>query len=224
MAKGNRGGKGKKTTQAVKDSIDLNGDIIEFDGILQYTKDDSSINAIQRQFLDAWESKRAKAKVEYANAVGFNGSEYGEIRGSKGRINIPKYYTANKGSVLTHIHPRENGMFGGTFSDMDINNFAKGNGQVMRAVAKEGTYSISRGKNFDPSGLMKHYTSVSKQRDKDVNNAKAQLTKLARSGQISYPEANKRLRKVFNNSLIALHNDLINNQKTYGYNYYLERR
>ena len=160
MAKGNRGGRGNRTLSTLKDGAVFNGDKIDFDGDLVYTKNDGSLNKTQRPLVEAWETKRSTNKVEYANAFGYQGSEYGEIRGGRNGVSTPAYYTANKGSVFTHIHPRGNGELGGTFSSTDIRTWSNGNGATIRAVAKEGTYSITKGKNFNARGLIQFATQM----------------------------------------------------------------
>lgn len=224
MAKGTRGGRGRTIISTAKDGLAIGNDVIEFDGDLNYTRDDSSINQVQRAFLDTWETKRQNAKVEYANAVGYQGSEYGEIRGGKNGAKLPAYYTANKGSILTHIHPRGQGGLGGTFSEQDIRTWGYNNGQTIRAVAKEGTYSISKGKNFDGSGLYKFVASQYNKYNKQMKTTHNNLQSQVNSGKMSVSQAQKQLTKQFNSVLVSMHNDFLNNQSVYGYNYYLERR
>lgn len=224
MAKGTRGGRGRTIISSAKDGLQLGNENIEFDGTLNYTKNDSSINQAQRAFLDKWEVKRQNAKIEYANAVGYQGSEYGEIKGGKNGAKLPNYYTANKGSILTHIHPRGQGGLGGTFSDTDIRTFSRGNGQTIRAVAKEGTYSISKGKNFDGSGLQKFVTTQYNKYNNQLRSEHSRLQSAVNSGKMSVSQAQSQMTKQFNSVLVSIHNDFLNNQNVYGYNYYLEKR
>lgn len=224
MAKGNRGGRGRKTVGSFKDGATINGETIEFEGELKLTSNDTSINSIQRPLIDAWENKRVKQKIEYANAFGYQGAVYGELRGGKNGVNLPSYYFANRGSVVTHIHPRGKGGLGGTFSLQDINSWSKGNGNTIRAVAKEGTYSISKGKNFQGASLRQFLASQQKLHDQRLARQKRILQKQVNNGQISVYQANKTMQKEFNSVLVDMHNDLLNHQKLYGYNYYLEKR
>ena len=224
MAKGNRGGRGKTTIGSFKDGANINGDIIEFDGDLKLTKNDGSINPVQRAAVDLWEAKRANMKIEYANAFGFQGSEYGELRGGPNGVNLKPYYFANRGSVVTHIHPRGDGGLGGTFSDADIKAWSRGNGNTIRAVAKEGTYSISKGKNFNGSGLYAYVQKQFNSYTKSLQTTKRSLQSKVNSGSMTAKQANKILQKEFNTVLVSMHNDLLNNQSVYGYNYYLEKR
>lgn len=224
MAKGNRGGKKRTVIASNKDSITINGDKIEYEGNLTQTINDPSLNATQRSIVEAWEKKRENQKIEYANAVGYNGSEYGEIRGTRNHVNTPKYYQENKGSVFTHIHPRDSGMLGGTFSVADIQNWVYKASQTKRAVAKEGTYSISKGKNFNARQFMAYYSNAYKTEEK-VYSAKVKgLMNQLSSGQIGIKQFGSESNKAFNTFLVALHKDLMDNQNTYGYHYYLEKR
>lgn len=224
VAKGTRGGRGRTVISSVKGSLQLGNENIEFDGELKYTKKDGTVNKIQRPILEAWESKRATMKVEWANSIGYNGGVYGEIRGKKGYVATPRYYQDKKGVAFTHIHPREDGALGGTFSIGDIENWAPLQGQTKRAVAKEGTYSISKGKNFNANGLTSFYKQLDKTVESNYRSAVNQINNDYKNGKITYNQAIARSNKVFNNSLIERHNALLNNQKTYGYNYYLEKR
>lgn len=224
MAKGNRGGKGRKVIGSASGTLQIGSDSIEFDGDLNYTSNDTSINPTQRAVLDVWEKKRENSKVEYGNAVGYNGSEYGEVRGGKGSVRTPFYYHDNKGSVFTHIHPRESGMLGGTFSPADFRSWANLGGQTMRAVAKEGTYSISKGSNFDGKGFMTYALASSKNRDSIYQSEFKQIVSDMKAGKISRTQAEALNNKAFNSNMVGLHQDLLDGQKTYGYHYYLEKR
>ena len=225
MAKGSRGGRGRTIIQIAKDGLQLNGNDIEFDGDLTFTKNDPSPTKAQRAVLDTWEKNRESSKVEYANAVGYNGSEYGEIRGGKGSVNTPAFYTNNKGVVFTHIHPRsEADLLGGTFSTADLRAWSGGGGSTMRAVAKEGTYSISKGSTFNQQAFNKFMASSSRKHNTAMNKANKAINADYLSGKITYAQAVKAIRKNFNTMLVACHKDLINNQSQYGYHYYLEKR
>ena len=224
MAKGNRGGRGRQVIATHKDGMTIGSEKIEFDGDLRQTVNDSSITVAQRKVLDVWEKKREKQKIEYGNAVGYNGSEYGERRGGKNGVNLPLYYNQNPGSVLTHIHPREDGGLGGTFSPEDIGFWASGKGHGARAVAKEGTYSISKGKNFNAKAMYQWFSNNSTKRMNEYTVARGKLKRALNNGKMTYKQYQAAKTKAFNTTLVNLHNDLLNNQSVYGYNYYLEKR
>lgn len=224
MAKGNRGGRGRTVIGSAKNGLSIGNQQIEFDGNLDYTIDDPAVNSTQRPLLTAWEKKREGQKVEYANAIGYNGSVYGEVKGGKGSVRVPHFYHSNQGSVFTHIHPREDGLLGGTFSTGDMTNFSNGNNATFRAVAKEGTYSISKGKNFNGNGFLSYYKSQSKAEEKKYSAIQKQLNNAVVNKKISYSTFSKESDKAFNNYLLSLHNVLQKGQQIYGYHYYLERR
>lgn len=224
VAKGNRGGRGRQNISSATGSLTLGNEKIEFDGQLDYTINDPAVNAKQRAVLDVWEKKREKQKIEYANAVGYNGSEYGEVKGGKGSVRVPHFYHSNKGSAFTHIHPRGNGELGGTFSIGDMQNFVNGQNQTARAVAKEGTYSISRGKNFNGGGFISYYRSEYNKLDKVYSAKCRQLRNDVVNKKISYSTFSSESTKAFNTFLVSLSNALSKGQQTYGYHYYLEKR
>lgn len=224
MAKGNRGGRGRTVISTAKNGLNIGNQQIEFEGSLDYTIDDPAVNQTQRPLLTAWEKKREKQKIEYANAVGYNGSVYGEVKGGKGSVRVPSYYHSNKGSVFTHIHPRGDGLLGGTFSYGDLNNFVKGQNSTARAVAKEGTYSFSRGKNFNGKAFLGYYQAQYNALDKIYSAKCKQLRNDVANNRISYRTFSKESDKAFNTFLVSLSNAISKGQQTYGYHYYLEKR
>ena len=113
-------------------------DTMEFDGEMEFGTD-SGANRAHIQLLESFEKNRLQGKIEYATAVSKNGVVYGEVKGGKGSVRTPVYFD-DDGNTFTHIHPRDNGIFGGTFSDADINVFSNYGVKTYRAVAKEGTY------------------------------------------------------------------------------------
>ena len=153
MAKGSRGG--RRGGGVAKGELTLpDGSKIEFDGDLIFGGLDKAVPEAVRKNLDAWETKRSKAKIEYAMSYYPDGTPIGkEVKGGKGSVKTPLSYHATDGATFTHNHPRGDGMLGGTFSPADLLNFAIGGNTTCRATAKEGTYSISKGKNFDKAGF-----------------------------------------------------------------------
>lgn len=224
MAKGNRGGRGRQVVSTARNGLTVGNQQIEFDGDLPFTIDDPAVNQTQRPLLTAWEKKREKQKIEYANAIGYNGSVYGEVKGGKGSVSVPHFYHSNKGSVFTHIHPREDGLLGGTFSYGDLQNFVNGANSTARAVAKEGTYSISRGKNFNGSAFLGYYNTQYNQLEKAYSARCKQLRNDVVNKKISYKTFSSESNKAFNTFLVSLSNAISKGQQTYGYHYYLEKR
>lgn len=211
---------------SAKGSLDLGeGAPIEFDGELKYGGNDPGLTGKARETITNWEDKRVKAKVEYAYASDADGNPIGkEIRGGKGSVRAPYQYHMTDGGTFTHIHPRESGGLGGTFSAADMRNFANTSGKTARAAAKEGTYSISKGKNFDKAGFTSHIAKAQSNFNTNYRKNQSVLTADYRAGKISYNDYIKASAKCFNTALVQLHNDYSAGQKQYGYTYTLERR
>lgn len=211
---------------AAKGELKLpNGSTIEFDGELKYGADDATLTGKQRQVVTDWEGKRIGAKVEYGYAVDADGNPIGrEVRGGKGSVRTPYYYHDTPDGTFTHIHPRDDGMLGGTFSSADMRNFANTRGRTSRAAAKEGTYSISKGKNFDKAGFMSHVSAAQSKFTKNLRASRKSLDADYIAGKMDYATYLKGYAKTFNTALVGLHNDYAAGQKKYGYTYTLERR
>lgn len=245
MAKNRRGGR-KATPQAQSQpkkaktgSITLgNGEKIEYEGNLTYGNDDATLSPAVRKTIESWEKRRASAKIEYGYAVDSNGNAVGkEVRGGKQSVQTPLYYHAT-GNTFTHIHPRGGGQLGGTFSPTDLSAFGTTGEQTMRAVAKEGTYSISKGQNFHGYSLYKYLQAESRKASAKARQAMTPINKTIRdagndysSGKISraqydaaYKQYQKDAAKIFNTQLVELHDALLNGQKQFNYTYTLERR
>lgn len=220
---GGRGASGGGGGAGAKGELVLpNGSKIEFTGTLHYDGDDKALTGASRQTIVSWEDKRRGAKIEYAYATDANGNPIGkEVRGGKGSVSMP--YTFHMAETSTHIHPRGDGMLGGTFSTADLTNFANFGNTTKRAAAKEGTYSITKGKNFDASGFKQYVTKQNSDcRSRYVANANA-LTKKVQAGKMSYSDYQLASAKAFNTYLVECHNAYRNGQKTYGYTYTLEK-
>ena len=201
-----------------------NGSKIEFEGELHYGGNDKALTGTARTVVTTWEAKRVKNKVEYAYAVDANGNPIGaEIRGSKGSVRVPRSYHNTPDGAFTHIHPRGDGMLGGTFSSADLRNFSNYSQKTVRAAAKEGTYSISKGKNFDATGFKSFIAKAESSFSSTYRTKESALSKQYRSGKISYNDYLKGNAKAFNTALVQLHNTYRSGQKKYGYSYTLEK-
>lgn len=232
---GETGGGSWKAEKSVRGSdgnpIDLN------DSPLRYSSDDSSVAGNVRTVIDAFEKARVKNKIEFARIVDANGNIIEERRGGSGSVRS-SVRALNNGDTFSHNHPREGGMLGGTFSTADLNNFANYGVRVYRAAAPEGTYSISKGRNFDSAGLKRYYAAehaaAQRQYRSDVRalgNKYSEVTKAYRAGTATRAEADRAYKdyqagaaKAFNKWLVSNHNALIAGQRQYGYTYSLERR
>lgn len=221
MAKSNRGGK----RSVVKGELQLpNGSKIEFDGDLIFDGDDKALKGKARETIENWEAKRGGNKIEYAYATDKDGNPIGnEIRGSKGSVSVPRSYHESDGGTFTHIHPRGDGMLGGTFSDADLFNFAYRSNKTVRARAKEGTYSISKTDKFDANGFNRMVLIANSNFDKTQRKLSNELSKKYSNNEINYNQYLLGVGKAFNTALVQLHNEYRANQKQYGYKYTLEK-
>lgn len=201
------------------------GTKVEFEGTLHFDGDDKALTGKAREVITGWEDKRYKNKVEYAYAVDADGNPVGaEVRGGKGSVRTPYYYHDTPNGTFTHVHPREGGVLGGTFSGADMNNFANFAGTTIRATAKEGTYSMSKGKNFDKAGFKKHVATANGN-FKAVNRREHdKVYQKYKKGEITYSEYKLGAAKAFNTALVELHESYRAGQKQFGYTYTLERR
>lgn len=201
------------------------GSKVEFDGELKYGADDAALTGKQRIAVGNWEEGRVGGKIEYGYAVDADGNPIGrEVRGGKHSVRTPYSYHEGEGTVFTHIHPRGDGMLGGSFSQADVRSFAMRSGTTLRAAAKEGTYSMSKTKNFNRTGFLSHTAKADSTFRKSLRDGVKPLEDAYRSKKISYDDYLKGYAKVFNTALVGLHNDYLAGQKQYGYTYTLERR
>ena len=224
MAKGGRGG--RRGGGVAKGELTLpDGSKIEFDGDLVFGELDKAVPDAVRKNLDDWENKRSKAKIEYGMSYYPDGTPIGkEIRGGKGSVRCPWSYHATEGATFTHNHPRGDGMLGGTFSGADLRNFAFGGNTTSRATAKEGTYSISKGKNFNKFAFNQYVAKVEADVRKTYKSEYKKISEKYKNNEISYDQATLMQGKAFNTFLVNLHNAYRDGQKQYGYTYTLEKR
>lgn len=204
------------------------GNVVKLNSPLVYGDKDPNVDGAMRASLEKQEAKRLKSKIEYGYPVGEDGKTKfgGEIRGGRDGVAVPVYALQNS-AAYTHNHPRGKGEendLGGTFSTQDITVFANYNVKTFRASAAEGTYSISKGKNFDGMGLKAYMNSMSAKNDTVKNQQYTKLLDKCRFGEIKWSDFNMEQSKIFNDYLIAEHNALLAGQKKYGYSYTLERR
>ena len=208
-------------------AVDQNGSTIDLtDMPLQYGKDDSALSPAQRNAIEDFEKRRQTAKVEYAKILDANGNPtMPEKSGGKGgvRTTMSDWYN---GEVMSHNHPRSesSNVLGGTFSYDDLNTFTMVKAKTMRAAASEGTYSITKGKNFNASGFKNYAAEIENKHYGDYKKTAKSLGKQLKTGSITYNEYLNQNNKAFNKMLVDSHNELLAGQKKYGYNYTLERR
>lgn len=216
-------------TMVVTQVMDDDGSMIDLASMpLTYGPKDAALTGNARKSIEAFEDRRYKFKSEYGYAVDANGNLIGkEIHGGRGSVRMPFSIMA-QAQAFSHNHPRgkgEAGTLGGTFSGDDLRTFeARSNIKTFRATAKEGTYSISKGSNFNGKGFTSMVSSIER---KHMGQLKAQNRALysdAINKRITAKEYYSKCTANFNQALINIHNDLLANQKQYGYTYTLERR
>ena len=199
------------------DKIDLS------DSPLVYGEKDKALTGQARTTIEAFENKRYGMKTEYSTFVDANGRVIENNHGNKGNVGAT-LYARKTADVMSHNHPREEGMLGGPFSAGDMANFSNFNQTTYRATAKEGTYSITKGKNFkgqDFQKAVKAQSDASYQKCKSITDA---LASDYRAGKMTYSEYRIKAVKANNAMLVDDHNWFMANQKKYGYSYTLERR
>lgn len=200
-----------------------NGSKIEFEGELKYGAKDTTLTKEARKAMEAWEEKRVKNKIEYAYSVMEDGTPVGpEVKGGKGSVLSPLSYK-QEGATYSHIHPRGDGMLGGTFSEADMRNFSRNPVKTYRARAKEGAYTISKTDSFDAVGFRGFVDGANKQFESTYRSKVKSLANDYKSGKIGYNDYAKGNAKAFNTALVELHNIYSSGQKQYGYKYTLEK-
>ena len=212
-------GKGLTSATSLIDgntTIDLSG------SPLRYGKSDAALRGSEREVVEKFENKTYTLKREQSFLVDEQGNIIGQHKGGKGSVRTP-VSEVQRASTLTHNHPREEGTLGGTFSTEDMEAFTNhGNLRTMRATAKEGTYTISRGSTFDSRGFMRAFRQAWASADKRMDSVG--LGNRYTRGEIDYNTYSREYDRRFNAALVETHNWLIANQREYGYNYSLERR
>lgn len=244
-------GSGKSTELGIKNVTMPDGTEIELEDALEYGTD-AGKGRLPQTVTD-FENKRRKAKIEYSLLTLSDGTEIESNRGGSGSVKS-SLNARLRADILTHNHPRkglEAGLLGGTFSAGngdnvgDITNFVHFNQKTLRAVAGEGTYSITKGANFDGEGLLRAFIAIDRQlmqehkktaaqinktrndtwdslRD-DLQNGKIDTAQFHANSDAAYEDGNNAIRKSANSMLVKLHNWLLDNQTKYGYTYGLER-
>lgn len=170
------------------------------------------------------EAKTVNRKTEKMTLVDDDGNIVLEKSGGKGSVRFGGYETAHMGPTvtLTHNHPGE---FGGTFSGSDITTFTKYDLRAVRAVGKEGTYSLERTSQSSFSQGAVFNRDYGKVSDKSIRALKSEFNKMKKKvwdEEISVEDANKHLAEHRTAQCNSLHDWLSQNAASYGYNYVFE--
>lgn len=113
---------------------------------------------------------------------------FGNMTGDVDSARIPQEII-DQVLYLSHTHPRETGYLGGTFSEGDILTFARNERmQTMRAAAKEGIYTITKGQGFDGAEFNKFVSTAYKTKinSEDINTLAVEAHKLLLKNQKKY--------------------------------------
>ena len=211
-------------------SVSVGNTTIDLTGIpLVYGDKDAGVTGKARTVVEAWEDKRGKNKIEYNISVDQDGNIVGdEVKGGRNSVRVP-LYALGADMIHTHIHPRagenEQGVLGGTFSTGDLFNFANYDVATYRAKAKEGTYSITKTKDFNKNQGFKAYVKdIHDKHDNILSETMKNARSKLKNKTDTYEQYSKEFDKAFNTFLVSMHNDLLEGQKKYGYTYTLERR
>lgn len=198
---------------SLKEIKTLDGETIKLEKPLKYGELDKNIDEKTREQFEKFEYKyltkgggveheMSKGNFRVDARTGEETYELSFAKGTKGSVDHIS------GRYITHIHPREKGMLGGTFSQADLQNFLDDATTTVRAVAKEGTYSFSWMRGFNSYDFqMDVMRGLEKIDDRYIKKYGLKIT-----GQ------------QMNNWLIKRHNFLLENAKKYGYFYTLEMR
>lgn len=170
------------------------------------------------------EAKTVSRKTEKMTLVDENGNIVLEKSGSRGSVRFGGYETAHMGPTvtLTHNHPGE---FGGTFSGADVNILTKFDLRAIRAVGKEGTYSLERTSQtmgLKASTFNREYANQSNKATRSIKSEYKKLKGKVVNKEMSADDANRQLAEHRTAQCNTLHNWLTQNAASYGYNYVFE--
>lgn len=166
------------------------------------------------------EAKTVTRKTEKMTLVGENGRVILEKSGGKGSVSFSarEGFLMDKTTTVTHNHPGE---YGGTFSGADVKVLVDYKLKAIRAVGKEGTYSLERGdtnsnKSYD---FKQAYAKLSNSTNGKMRTKyQSQKSKVAR-GETSASDANKQLSDYRTSLCNEQHEWLVQNAAQYGFNY-----
>lgn len=169
------------------------------------------------------EAKTVTRKTEKMTLIDADGNIILEKSGGKGSVSFGarEGFHMNETTTVTHNHPGE---YGGTFSGADVQVFVEYRLKAIRAVGKEGTYSLERAdtnsnKSYD---FKTEFAKISNTTNRKMQTEyKAQKSKVAR-GEITVDAANKQLTDYRTSLCNQQHEWLVKNAAQYGFNYVFE--
>lgn len=167
------------------------------------------------------EAKTVSRKTEKMTLVDSDGNVILEKSGGKGSVSFGarEGFHMNDTTTLTHNHPGE---YGGTFSGADVKVFTDYRLRAIRAVGKEGTYSLERTAKTNSNDSYDFNRAFQKQSDslnyKMRTEYNSQKKKIAR-GEMTVDAANQQLSEYRTGLCNQQHDWLVQNAPKYGYNY-----
>lgn len=171
----------------------------------------------------AVEAKTVKRKTEKMTVIDDDGNVVFEKSGGKGSVSFSRGQAmAMEGKTITHNHPGE---FGGTFSHADVNVFTKYGLKSIRAVAKEGTYSIEKTQKATPQSGKKfrdEYREIERKGTSALNSLYKKIKSKFMRGEISADSANEQLGDKRTQICNEHHEYIKRVAESYGYRYYYE--
>ena len=203
---------------------DDDGSSIDLGGMrLRYGKKDPAITGVARKNVETIEGSWRDAQVENNQTFNADGTlAYKGRTGEQTRVRVSQ--TEADSPIYTHNHPREAGVLGGTFSVGDIDVWTNSKNITHRAVAKEGVYSITKGKNFDADGARLYCHSVVRKATERMEKKSIEAYGRYAGGLISYDDYVRIAHEITNVYLIEIHDGYSRGARKYGYTYTLERR
>lgn len=140
------------------------------------------------------EAKTVNRKTEKMTIIDDDGRILLEKSGGRGSVT----FGAREGFIMdrqtvTHNHPGE---FGGTFSGADVKVMVDYKLKAIRAVAKEGTYSLERTDKVTSNSaydFKQAFTKSSNNVNRQIRNEYDSMKSKVRRGEITADEANKQL-------------------------------
>ena len=203
-----------------------NGNTVTLDKPLQYGVKDQNIPDVVRTVIEPWEKIREKSKLEHLLFTDDAGNVISDARGGKTAVAINLTRRQEKlVTTMTHNHPRANNVLGGTFSQADLKAFTNPKLtklRTLRATAAEGTYSISKGANFNNRGFRKDIIREMNKIDSNFDRVRGKAFKEYIGGKTTWADFKTKELELFNGCLVRIHNTLIANQSKYDYTYTLE--
>ena len=221
---GSGGGGSGRGRGLMREVVSYTGDTIDLSEFpLSYDNPDPAVNGDVRSKVKEFEDKRYKQKIEYGTVIGSDAVSLGEARGGRGSVKIPTSWL-NSGQVFSHNHPRAGAQLGGTFSIDDLRGFSRTGISTYRATAAEGTYSITKGRNFDSAKALAYFEKVESECRGRYAAALKSVDAAYRRGELTRQQYAESYDREFNRYLVDSHNQLKAGRKTYGYDYRLEKR